>query len=210
MALQQDEREIVTTAGAEAVSAEEFVRGIEEISRGVITKQVLSDYLTHRAIAPADLQRYMHWRDDKHTRNKIFRNDLIEVMLICWPSGCRTPLHTHNGQLGWMTMTEGRLQVENFRHVSCNAPENQEVIGMDCLAGATQIEMEPLDTELVEPGGALNTVDKHHTIHRISNLPEWNSRAVSLHIYSRPIDSCVVFDMDAQRCFRRDLSYDFE
>ena len=48
------------------------------------------------------------------------------------------------------------------------------------------------------------------TIHRIRNLAEWNERAVSMHVYSRPIDSCVVFDMDAQTCYRRDLKYDYE
>jgi cysteine dioxygenase len=81
---------------------------------------------------------------------------------------------------------------------------------MDCLAGATKIEMEHLANELAIPGGPLNTVDKTQTIHRIRNLAEWNERAVSMHVYSRPIDSCVVFDMETQRCFRRDLKYDNE
>ena len=81
---------------------------------------------------------------------------------------------------------------------------------MDCIAGATQIEMEHLNDEYAVPGGPLNTVDKTQTIHRIINKSEWNERAVSMHIYSRPIDSCVVFDVDRQTCFRRDLKYDNE
>ena len=40
--------------------------------------------------------------------------------------------------------------------------------------------------------------------------PEWSERAVSVHVYSRPIDSCVVFDLEGQRCFRRELQYDNE
>ena len=81
---------------------------------------------------------------------------------------------------------------------------------MDCLAGATRIDMQNLGTELVVPGGPLNTVDKTQTIHRIRNLAEWNAPAMSMHIYSRPIDSCVVFDIEAGSCFRRDLKYDNE
>jgi cysteine dioxygenase len=107
-------------------------------------------------------------------------------------------------------MIEGKLIVENYKQISCNRPENQQVVGMDCLAGATRIEMQTLATELCVPGGPLNTVDKTQTIHRIKNLPEWNERAVSLHVYSRPIDSCVVFDLEGGRCFRRDLTYDNE
>lgn len=192
------------------VPAELFVDGIRRLSEGLITKQAIYDYLTSWEIRGEDLDRYRSWLPDRHTRNKIFRNEMIEVMLICWPVGATTPLHTHNGQLGWMTMIEGKLVVENFHKVSCNRPENQQVVGMDCLAGATQIEMERLETEVAIPGGPLNTVDKKQTIHRIINPAEWNERAVSMHVYSRPIDSCVVFDLENQSCYRRDLKYDNE
>ena len=193
-----------------SVPADQFVDGIRRLSEGIITKQKIYDYLVAYEIKTEDLERYIHWEPDRHTRNKIFRNDMIEVMLICWPVGAVTPLHTHNGQLGWMTMLQGKLLVENYRKIDCNRPENQQVVGMDCLAGATRIEMEHLANELAIPGGPLNTVDKTQTIHRIRNLAEWNERCVSMHVYSRPIDSCVVFDMDAQHCYRRDLKYDNE
>jgi cysteine dioxygenase len=193
-----------------SVPAERFIDGVRRLSEGLITKQKIYDYLVAYEIRPEDLERYKNWLPDRHTRNKIFRNELIEVMLICWPAGSVTPLHTHNGQLGWMTMIEGKLLVDNFRKVDCNRPENQQVVGIDCLAGATRIEMEHLGKELAIPGGPLNTVDKTQTIHQISNLAEWNQPAVSMHVYSLPIDSCVVFDMEAQMCFRRDLKYDNE
>ena len=204
------EHEVTSTANAVPISADQLRADLQRMSEGLITKDMLSNYLAHYTLATDDLERLKHWSDEKHTRNKIFRNDAIEAMVICWNIGNRTPLHTHNGQLGWMSMLEGKLLVENFRLRECNRPENQEVVGIDCLAGATYIDMEALETELVQPGGALNTVDKHHTIHRISNLPEWNERAVSLHIYAKPIDSCVVFDLEGSRCFRRDLKYDYE
>ncbi len=192
------------------VSADQFVDGIRRLSEGLITKQKIYDYLVAYEIRADELEKYTQWLPDRHTRNKIFRNDMIEVMLICWPAGAVTPLHTHNGQLGWMTMIEGKLLVENYRKVHCNRPENEQVVGLDCLAGATKIEMQHLQNEMAIPGGPLNTVDKTQTIHRIRNLAEWNARAVSMHVYSRPIDSCVVFDMEAQRCYRRDLKYDNE
>lgn len=198
------------TYSPKSVPVERFVDGIRELSEGLITKQKIRDYLVTFEIRADDLERYKQWLPDRHTRNKIFRNDMIEVMLICWPIGAVTPLHTHNGQLGWMTMLQGKLLVENYRKVRCNTPENEQVVGMDCIAGATQIEMEHLNDEYAVPGGPLNTVDKTQTIHRIVNKPEWNERAVSMHVYSRPIDSCVVFDVAGQRCFRRDLKYDNE
>src|SRR4051812_48527279 len=102
------------------IPVEQFVEGIKRLSEGLITKQKIYDYLVAYEIRAEDLERFKLWVPDRHTRNKIFRNDMIEVMLICWPSGTITPLHTHNGQLGWMTMIEGRLIVENYKKIACN------------------------------------------------------------------------------------------
>ena len=202
--------EAVPAAEAQVIPVAQFVGGLEAISKGLITKQILCDFLTRNVPVRRELEPFVKWAPDRHTRNLIFRNDLIELMLICWNVGNITPLHTHNGQLGWMVMMEGRLKVENYRLVRCNRPENQQVVGIDCLSGATEIEMRLLGSEVCAPGGPLNTVDKQQTIHRITNPAEWNQPAMSLHIYSLPIESCVVFDMEKQVCTRRDLSYDNE
>jgi predicted metal-dependent enzyme (double-stranded beta helix superfamily) len=192
------------------VSLEAFIAELRRISAGVVSKGELCSLLQRLTIDPAELEPYQHWLPDRHTRNLIYRNDRIELMLLCWPIGAQTPPHTHNGQLGWMAMVSGSLVVENFRYVDCNKPENQQVAAIDCLAGATEITLEPIAREVCAPGGPLNTVDKAQTIHRITNPPERNERAVSLHIYSLPIDSCVVFDLDAQKCWRRELGFDNE
>jgi hypothetical protein len=31
--------------------------------------------------------------------------------------------------------------------------------------------------------------------------------AISIHVYSRPIESCVAFDLENRRCYRRQLSF---
>ncbi len=189
------------------VSLETFLAELRRIAAGLITKQALCDLLTRMTIDTGDLEPYEHWLPDRHTRNLIYRSERIEAMLLCWPAGAQTPPHTHNGQLGWMAMISGSLVVENFRYVDCNKPENQQVVGIDCIAGATEITLEPIARDICVPGGPLNTVDKAQTIHRITNP---GARAVSLHVYSLPIDSCVVFDLEAQTCRRRDLAFDNE
>ena len=49
------------------------------------------------------------------------------------------------------------------------------------------------------------TVDKLQTIHQIENAG--TTGCVSLHVYSKPFDSCIAFDLEQQRCYRRKLSY---
>jgi hypothetical protein len=40
-------------------------------------------------------------------------------------------------------------------------------------------------------------VELEEPIHQILNLPEFESRAVSLHIYSKPFDSCLSYCRDS-------------
>jgi cysteine dioxygenase len=110
-----------------------------------------------------------------------------------------------------MSMVQGEVDVHNYHYLKCNKPENQNVVvGMDCLAGATQIDMERIGTMHCVPGGDVNTVDKLQTIHQIENADPARSGCISLHVYSPPIDSCVAFDLEHQSCFRRTLRYTSE
>ena len=80
-------------------------------------------------------------------------------------------------------------------------------LGIDCLAGSDHTKIEVLREIEACTGGPVMTADKLQTIHRLYNLSQTAQRAVSIHIYSRPIDSCVAFDMEKNQCYRRQLAY---
>jgi hypothetical protein len=48
-------------------------------------------------------------------------------------------------------------------------------------------------------------VDKVQTIHQV--VMQGKEPALSIHIYSRPIDSCVAFDLEKRTCYRRPLRF---
>src|SRR5215469_13339610 len=150
-------------------SVDDFVKGLKSFERDLITKELVRQYVDTMRLSPEALKPYTFFRDDYYTRNLIFKDDLFEVMTICWKPGQKTVIHTHNGQLGWMSVAQGEVAVHNYRYVSCNAPENQNVIGIDCLGGATRIELERLRTEECSVRGEIVTVDKLQTIHQIEN-----------------------------------------
>ena len=170
-----------------------------------ITRDRVLDYLLETSVDRASLDRYVHFRPDMYTRNLVYRDEQIELMAVCWQPGQRTVIHTHNGQLGWMSVEQGALAVINYKWTGCNAAENQNVAGLDCLAGATELDLERREIQECYPGGAINTVDKEQTIHQV--VVEGREPVVSLHLYSRPIDSCVAFDLQKRMCYRRQLQY---
>lgn len=191
--------------GRRTVSVADFVETLKGFEKSPITRDRVLHYLRETALDRSSLAPYVHFRSDIYTRNLIYRDDLIEAMAVCWSPGQRTVIHTHNGQLGWMSVESGALAVINYKWLGCNASDNQNVAGLDCLAGATELDIDRRDVQECYPDGPVNTVDKVQTIHQV--VVQGKEPVVSLHIYSRPIESCVAFDLEKRTCYRRQLSF---
>jgi cysteine dioxygenase len=188
-------------------TVEDFVEGLKGFERDFITQDRVRDFMQATQLSAQELKPYVNFRDEYYTRNLVYRDALFEVMVICWKSGQKTPIHTHNGQLGWMTIPQGEVAVHNYKYVACNCPEKQNVVGLDCLGGASHIELERLTTEVCSDHSGVSTVDKLQSIHQIENADPSRSGVISLHVYSLPFDSCISFDLEKQHCCRKSLSY---
>jgi cysteine dioxygenase len=187
------------------VSVGDLVGTLRSFEAQPITRDGILELLRETRVERSSLDPYVHFVTDGYTRNLIYSDACIEVMALCWRPGQRTVIHTHNGQLGWMSVEQGALAVINYKWLGCNAADNQNVAGIDCLAGATELDLERREVQECFPDGAINTVDKVQTIHQV--VVEGKEPAISLHVYSRPIDSCVAFDLEKHRCYRRSLSF---
>lgn len=183
----------------------ELVHSIASLESSPITTDRVLDLLFDKKPERGSLERYVHFSRDFYTRNLIYRDPLFEIMAVCWMPGQRTVIHTHNGQLGWMSVEAGALAVVNYKWEGCNAPGNQNVVGIDCLAGATQLNLSRRDVQECYPEGPINTVNKEQTIHQV--VVQGKEPVISLHVYSRPIESCVAFDLERQVCYRRTLKF---
>ncbi len=187
------------------VSVGDVVETLRGFESEPFTRDRILDFLSGVEVERASLEPYAHFSPDRYTRNLVHADDVFELMVLCWQPGQRTPIHSHNGQLGWMVTVRGALAVVEYKYVGCNAPQNQQVSGLDCLAGATEIHLDRGPVHECAPGGPVATVDKTHTIHQV--VVQGREPAVSLHLYSRPIESCVAYDLKQRRCWRRQLSF---
>jgi cysteine dioxygenase len=191
-------------SGKSLISIDDFLNKLRTFEAGLITRDNVLDFCDSVQISDSSLAPYVFFDDQFYTRNLIYRDDLFEVMAICWEPQQKTAVHTHNGQLCWMMTQRGNITVVDYKWLGCDHPEHQNVVGMDCVAGSDHVKLEQLRAVECSGGGQVVTADKLQTIHQLFNA---NERTVSLHIYSRPIDSCVAFDLNNQRCYRRQLAY---
>ncbi len=174
-------------------SVQHLVEGLKAISDADFTCNNVYDYLSETPVDVDSIQRYLFWSSNFYTRNLVYKDPRFEVMAICWEKGQVSRVHDHADQKCWMTVPIGRLSGQNFAVVEmdegrgyCKLIETDSFELSDCLAAKVELE---------EP------------VHQILNLEQYDARAVSIHIYSKPYDSCLSFCRDTDTFKRVPLCY---
>jgi cysteine dioxygenase len=191
------ERNMGTQALSKQVPIDDFVAELRKFPEPAFigTDQIIG-FLENKPVAPDTLARYLTWDRQHYTRNLIDKTPLYELIAICWEVGQASSVHNHRDQNCWMAVPIGRLLVDNYRVIS------QKLETGTCqLESADTVEMNanhPCAVDPLEP------------VHRVYNPREFDQRAVSLHVYSRPFDSCVVYSAEQGTCGEIKLSYHTE
>ena len=164
------------------IRVENVISGLRQIPDAEFTCDNVYDFLGQNPIDVDSITKYFFWDPNCYTRNLIYKDDRFEMMAICWESGQVSRVHNHAEQKCWMTVPVGKLKGQNFAVQEmdesrgyCKLIETDTFCLSDCVAAKVELE---------EP------------IHQILNLPEYNERAVSVHIYSRPFDRCLSYCRD--------------
>src|SRR6266436_1456897 len=69
------------------------------------------------------LSPYLHFAPHRYTRNLIYRNEIFELVALCWEPQTQSPIHNHSGQLCWLSIQRGVLRLENFISLDGPGPE---------------------------------------------------------------------------------------
>ncbi len=179
------------------IRIQEFVTELRKFPEPAFdqTRQ-LHKFLQDVPVNPDSLSPYLTWDRQHYTRNLIDKTPLYELVAICWEVGQASSIHNHRDQNCWMAVPFGRLLVENFH-----------VVQQDIALGKSTIE--PTDTVEMNAANPC-AVDPLDPVHRVLNPRQFNQRAVSLHVYSRPFDTCVVYSAEQGTCGEIRLHYTTE
>lgn len=186
---------MITTA--KLVSIQTLVEGLRRLPESDFNHtETVRHYLQETPVDAESLAPYLTWSAQHYTRNLIDRTQLYELMAICWEVGQASSVHNHRDQNCWMAVPMGRLRVENFH-----------LVGQDLEKGTCDLEpLNAVEMNVAQPCA----VDPADPVHRVVNPREFGERAVSLHVYSRPFDTCVVYSPEQGTCGEIRLHFNTE
>ena len=174
----------------------DFAEELREVGKKGFTLDNVHQFLKDHPIEPESLRPFLFFRTSHYTRNLIDKTELYEVIAICWETGQKSAIHNHKGQNCWMAVPIGKLLVQNYK-VTAGNPN-----GGHCeLAESDRYWMDPTNPGRVEP---------EEPIHYVANPAELKQQAVSIHIYSYPYSSCMVYSLEQKKALEIPLHYTSE
>jgi cysteine dioxygenase len=111
-----------------------------------------------------DLDEYLFWNDSNYTRNLIAKTEVYELYLCCWEPNQCSELHDLNGQVGWVKVLQGALEVKSVNKSDINNSD---------------FSIHHLNI------GDMYCHQSDQQVYAISNTS--NKRVVSLHLTSLPV-----------------------
>jgi cysteine dioxygenase len=175
------------------VKIDQLIEELRQIPDADFTCDNVYHYLGTNPIEIDSISPYFFWSDKFYTRNLLYKDERFELMAVCWEKGQVSRIHNHAEQKCWMTVVAGTLHgqnfaVEEFDEVKnyCKLKETDMFDLKDCLAAKVELE---------EP------------IHQILNLDDFQDRAVSVHIYSKPFNKCLSYCRDTDTFKEVNLCY---
>ena len=180
-----------------AVPIQTFVESLRQLPEAAFDEtETVRRFLEETPVSAESLAPFLNWDRQHYTRNLIDRTRLYELMAICWEVGQASSVHNHRDQNCWMAVPVGRLQVENFH-----------LVHQDLNQGRCKLEpSNTVEMNIAHPCA----VDPADPVHRVVNPRAFNQRAVSLHVYSRPFDTCVVYSPEQGTCGEIELHFNTE
>ncbi len=160
---------------------DEFSRDMQ----GPNVLKMLETYVAERE----DWKDFAVFRPDgqRYSRNLIERNDMFELLVLCWGPGQESPVHNHEGQNCWMAILEGAIEEVYYHFPDGPGPLRRKGEVERSDAGETGYISDEVALHLIRPAGS--------------------ERAVSLHLYSRPFDQCNLYCPETGSVERCRLGY---
>jgi cysteine dioxygenase len=113
---------IQSDIGANRFSLAALVAALET-QASVPSLEQIYDWLENAEITDDEIRPYIAFKEGNYWRHRVCRNEFVEMLVLCWRPGQRTPIHDHNGSHGGVKIYEGMLWETTFNYDSVRGLE---------------------------------------------------------------------------------------
>lgn len=85
-----------------------------ESQTSIPSLEQIYDWLETAEISAEELSPYIGFKEGNYWRHRVCRNQFVEMLVLCWRPGQRTPIHDHNGSHGGVKICGGMLWETTF------------------------------------------------------------------------------------------------
>jgi len=146
-------------------SLESLVQALESVNSAPGLERIYY-WLERAEISADDLQPYLGFKEGNYWRHRVCRNEFVEMLVLCWRPGQRTPIHDHNGSHGGVKVHCGMLWETTFSYDSARGLEYKSA--------------------REHPPGAVTGSDVPD-IHQLGNPDVSGQDLVTIHVYAPPL-----------------------
>ncbi len=137
-----------------------------EAADGIPTLPEIFQWLENATISGDEIQPYTGFKEGNYWRHRVCRTEFIEMLILCWRPGQRTPIHDHNGSHGGVKIWKGVLWETIFEY--------------DALSGLQYKSARELGTGSV-------TGSEIPDVHQLGNPDVSGQDLITIHIYAPPL-----------------------
>ncbi|MCL9773770.1 cysteine dioxygenase [Vibrio methylphosphonaticus] len=156
------------------MSFSEFISQVQD-ARRPLSLAVIRFLLDNVTLSKDEVKSLASFEQDHYSRKRLFRNEHCEILILSWLSGQRSKIHDHRGTACGVKILLG------------DATETEFQIAANGHIYATQSALYRENTV---------TVSRDQDIHQISNLQSDSQPLVTLHIYSPPLKTFYLYELD--------------
>jgi hypothetical protein len=197
-----DDRALFSTSGCLMPSAYTLCELVSYLKKTVVghshhehNVRAISKELGKWFPRPAEYAKYIHWDKEnskKYTRNLVYNNEYMDVILMCWPAQSQSSIHDHDESSCWVVVVEGCVHEKLFALPQLDRKfietEMQNPTGAVGRCGKLRL----ISDNILEPGGITNTYANNDLgVHRVEN--HTNEPAYTLHVYAPPLKKMKIF-----------------
>jgi cysteine dioxygenase len=150
---------------AKSFSLQALVEALESQKTMPALEQIY-DWLTRVDVTAAEIAPYIGFKEGNYWRHRVFRNDFVEMLVLCWRPGHRTPIHDHNGSHGGVRVHEGTLWETIFHY--------DAVKGLEYKTAREHTEGSVTGSDIPD-------------IHQLGNPDVSEQNLVTIHVYAPPL-----------------------